>query len=565
VINIDATVASAKRTDSAATRKQGGPLLEVLRGLLAEGRGDDVVALVSQLVDQNAELTIRASALEQRLAQIAARFKTSEAVSKAQLVLFLDALTRGELEEAIDPVDPRPGANGALRDASGIDEGQGDEPKTRPPRKQPASRRVAPPNLPRIENPILVPAAERPCPRCGNDRVCIGHDTTEVIELVPAHVIVRQDKREKLACESCDGELVRAPSGDKVVPGGKLGIALVSDLLVNKYSDGLPLHRQKQRFARLGLDLPVSTLADQVTWVTDLLRPVWRAAIAEVIASKVMHLDATGLPVLDRDAPSGKRYGSLWGYVGDNLGEHVAAYVYTSTGKKLGQKPGEMGPEDILGLRSGFTVADASNLFDASFRSPELIECGCNMHARRYYIKALDAGDTRAALPLAAYKRLYEIEDEIRDRDPDAKLAERHARSRPVWDQLVAWAHTHQPYEPPSAGLGAAIRYQLNHHVALGRFLESGLVPIDNGVVERLHIRTALTRKNYLFAGSDAGGERAAIAYTVLACCRLVDVNPVEYLGDVLPRLTGRIRLRDLPDVLPARWKARRAMAPPAT
>jgi hypothetical protein len=108
-----------------------------------------------------------------------------------------------------------------------------------------------------------------------------------------------------------------------------------------------------------------------------------------------------------------------------------------------GKKPGEMAPETILALREGYTVADASNVFDASFqRNPKLIECGCNMHARRYYVKALDAGDQRAALPLAAYKRLYEIEEEIRQCDPDAKLAVRQAQSKPVFNELVAWAKT---------------------------------------------------------------------------------------------------------------------------
>src|SRR5262249_46384834 len=128
-------------------------------------------------------------------------------------------------------------------------------------------------------------------------------------------------------------------------------------------------------------------------------------------------------------------------------------------------------------------------------------------------------------------------------------------RSKPIFDELVAWGETHQRYEPPTSKLGEAIRYLLNHHVALGRFLESGLVPIDNGAVERLHVRAALTRKNFLFAGSDAGGERGAVAYTILGCCRIAEVNPVEYLSDVLPRLAHRIRLVDLPGLLPARWK----------
>jgi transposase len=334
------------------------------------------------------------------------------------------------------------------------------------------------------------------------------------------------------------------------VASGRLGARLVSELLVDKYSDGLPLHRQKERFARMGLDLPVSTLADQVTWATDLLRPLWRAAIADVLASKVMHLDATGLPVLDREVAGGKRLGMLWGYVG---GSNVAAYVYTATGSAKGQREGEIGPADMLALRTGYTVADASNLFDASFKRPGLIECGCNMHARRYFVKALDAGDTRAALPLAAYKKLYEIEEEIRDFEPAAKLAARVEQSRPVFEELGAWCRIYQPHEPPASRLGVATRYFLNHELALARFLEASDVPPDNGIVERLHVRAALTRKNFLFAGSDAGGDRAAIAFTILSCCRLARVNAVDYLADVLPRLARRIRICDVPAMLPGR------------
>jgi hypothetical protein len=183
------------------------------------------------------------------------------------------------------------------------------------------------------------------------------------------------------------------------------------------------------------------------------------------------------------------------------------------------------------------------------------------MHARRYFVKALDAGDKRAALPLAAYKKLYAIEDEIRDRNSDDKLVERRARSKPVWDELVAWCQVHKKHEQPSSPVGVALRYFTNHQVALARFLEYGCVPPDNGIVERLHVRTALTRKNFLFAGADSGGERAAIAYTILGSCRLAGVDPLEYLRDVLPRMTGKVRLLDLPALLPSRWAAARATA----
>ena len=543
----------AKATKASKTKagagEHRGEIVDVVRALLAEGRGEEVLGVVTQLVARNSEL-------ERRLAQLLSRAHKNEGLSSAQLLLFLNDLAEGKVanDEGDANSDARTDANDKLRTASGIDEAATAESETEP-QRQPPVRKPPPASWPRIDNPIEVPAQERRCPRCGGERTCIGHDVTEVIELVPAQLVVRRDMREKLACPGCEGEIVRAPLGDKVVAGGRLGSRLVSELVVDKYSDGLPLHRQKERFARMGLDISVSTLADQVTWATDLLRPLWRAAMAQVLVAKVMHLDATGLPVLDREAEGGKRLGTLWGYVGDR---DVALYLYTSTGKKNAQRPHELGPEDMLALRSGFAVADASNLFDTSFKRDDLVECGCNMHARRYFVKALDAGDTRAALPLAAYKKLYEVEGEIAAADHAEKLAARQARSRPVFEELVSWCKVYQPHEPPTSAMGAAIRYLLNHRLALGRFLGAGEVPVDNGIVERLHVRAALTRKNFLFAGSDAGGERAAIAFTILGCCRLVGVNPVNYLADVLPRLSRRVRIRTLPDLLPAAWRAAR-------
>ncbi len=523
--------------------------MEMLKVLLSEGRTDEVLALVSKLVARNTEL-------ERRLAEMMSRGKKNEGVSSAQLLLMLDAL-------AAEPSEDTARADAQLLAASGIDQKRSAPPETEPPTRARPLRRPLPAHLRRIDNPIPVPDKERPCPICAAPRTCIGHDVTEVIELVPAEVVVRVDRREKLACEVCEGELVRAPPGDKPVAGGSVGTTLVAQVLVDKYRDGLPLHRQKQRFERMGLSLPVSTLADQVTWGTELLRPLWEVALAQVLAAPVMHLDGTSLPVLDRASPRGIRLGSLWGYVGVEASVQTALYLYASTGKKQGQREGELGPEDVLKRRTGYTVADASGLFDAAFLRGGPIECGCNMHARRYFTKALDAGDTRAALPLAAFKKLYEVEADVRALEPEAKRFARQARSKPVYDELVAWCRTRQSLEPPASGMGKAINYLLNHREALQRFLDDGVIPIDNGAVERLHVRAALTRKNFLFAGSDAGGERAAITYTVLGSCQLADVNPLEYLADVLPRLARRLRRVDVPALMPAAWKAQRSATPP--
>jgi hypothetical protein len=244
-------------------------------------------------------------------------------------------------------------------------------------------------------------------------------------------------------------------------------------------------------------------------------------------------------------------------------------YLYTSSGKKLGQRPGEMGPENFLALRTGYVVADASNLFDASFQSEVRIEVGCNMHARRYFVKALDANDARAAAPIAAFKALYDIESTVKDATPEQRREARQTRSKPVYDELVAWCQQYQPGEPPSSSLAKAIQYLLNHHVALTRFLDDGRLPIDNGLIERIHRVPAVTRRNFLFAGSHAGAERAAIAYSIIATCDLLDLSPVHYLADVLPRLArGVFTNAELAELTPAAWKKIRApvdVAPPQT
>jgi len=521
--------------------QQRGPVLAMLRQLLESGQDEEVLALVRQLLARNEEL-------ERRLG---GRMKANEGVSSAQLRMLLDEVQAGA-DEARQQADEK------LRAQSGIDGAGTEGLETEEPPRRPPLRKRAPPRLRRIPNVLQVPAAERPCPQCGVERTCIGHDVTEVVELIPAEVVVRVDSREKLACAACDGQHVRAPAGDKVVPAGRFGTTLVATLVAEKYRDGLPLNRQRERFERLGLPVSNSTLADQVTWATDCMRPLWRCAMSTVLRAGVMHLDGTTLPVLDDKAAGNIKLGSLWGYVGVDGEESTALYLYCSTGKAKGQRPEEMGPEDMLALREGFTVADASSLFDAGFKRHGITECGCNMHGRRYFTKALDAGDARAALPLAAWKRLYEVEAEVRGREAAAVLEARQQRSRPVYEELLAWARVHQPHEPPSSLMGKALQYLLNHQVALTRFLEDGRIPIDNGAVERLHVRTAMTRKNFLFAGSDAGGERAAIAYTVLGCCALADVNPVEYLADVLPKLSRRLRLADVPALMPAAWKRTR-------
>lgn len=522
-----------------ATRESRGPLFEMLGKLLVERRDEHVVKLFAQVLARNGEL-------EKRLAKRRlGADNESEGISSAQLDLFLAALK----EEADATLKE---ANEKLVDAAKPPEKPAAEPK--PPR-QPALRRPIPDGLRRVENIIPVPEADRPCPFCGKDRVCIGHDVTLVIELLPAEVIVREDKRELIACvPACkdESELKRAPLGDKVISGGIYGSTLVATMLVRKYDHGMPLHRIREEVLRYGLDIPSASASDQIQWATDLLRPLWHQLQHDILQSKVMQLDPTSIPVRDKDHGFGIQLGSLCAYVGD---AELVAYLYSSTGKKNGQRAGELGPEDFLAMRKGLTMADASNAFDKSFARPGLIEIGCNTHGRRGFVKALEIGDTRAAIPIAAFKRLYEIEEEAANLTCEERTAMRREKSRPLYNELIAWCKLYRPLEPPKTPLHRACAYILNHQIALMRFVDDGLIPIDNTLVERLHRRPATGQRSFLFVGSHAGGERAAIAYSILGTCRLIGLNPVPYLGDVLPNLARGVELEDMHTFMPKAWK----------
>lgn len=530
-------------------------MLTVLDALLEQGDKSAVKELFSKLI------TTYNRQLKEALLKKRDSVK-NEGVSTDQLA-FLFAQLQQIVGQSAEIADAK------LKDAAQNEASREAKEAKKPPR-QPPRRREIPAHLPVVVNPIAVPDSERACEVCGIERVCIGHDTTRIIDIEPARVIVREDKREKLACKNCEAEIVRAPVGDKVVVGGGYGSRLVADLVVGKFDDGLPLERQRQRYGRLGFSMPSSTIGDQITWATDLLSPVARGLLEAVLESDNMHLDGTSLPVLDRDSPNGIKTGALWGYVGVNVDKQtgkelaVAAYLYNCTGKKNGQREDELGPEEVLALRrrrgKENVIADASGLFDASFIVPGLKEVGCNMHGRRYYQKALEGNDLRAALPIAAYKKIYDIEEEIRGKPPDERLEARQTRSLRVYTELLLWCETYQPNEPPKSLLGQAIGYMLNHRIALTRFLHDGTLPIDNGIVERLHRRPAMGRRAFLFAGSDKGAERAAIAYSVLGTCRLLAINPLEYLSDVLPKLARGISIKnDLPALMPAAWARARS------
>lgn len=548
-------MASTRTSASASTfdeRVLSGQVLEVVGTLLGDvAQRAEVLGIIAKLVARNEEL-------ERLLTGLRDAENHHERISRAQLALFVAEAAKVAAESELRSAD----AALSQQAQPTIDEKTAAEAakKAETPVRQPRGPRELPANLATVANPIAVAPETRACPQCKAERTSMGHDCTPVIELKPAEVFVRMDLRERLVCKACDGGQSRAEVGDKVVDGGLYGSTLVASLVVDKYEDGLALHRGRARLLRLGLDMAVSTMADQVRWASELLEPLWRYSCDRVLAADVMHLDATRLPTLVKSL--GRAYnGTLWGMVGRTGSERIAAFMYASTGKARGQRrddEGELiewGPLDILEKRKGPVVVDAAGLFDAAFKRPTLYEIGCNMHARRYFVKALESGDTRAAHAIRAFKALYIIEESVRGKPPDAVLEARQTRSSSIYSALLAWATAYKGREPPSSRLGRALAYLTNHARALERFLSDGRLPIDNGEVERLHRRPALLRMNSLFAGSHEGGERAAVVLSLLGSCRFAGVDPTAYLGDVLPRLHRR-GTHDLDALMPAAWLA---------
>ncbi|MEO1334844.1 MAG: IS66 family transposase [Myxococcota bacterium] len=483
-------------------------------------------------------------------------FKTTEKVSDAQLLLFLEKAA--EDHPAVPPEPPNkdepprpPTLNEELKKLVDEERKRRSTEKTKPPPRRPR-KKPFPDALKRVDNIIPVPHEQRPCPKCGAERRCLGHEVSEVLELEPAKVFVRRDRRETLTCDTCETpQITRAPRGDRVVEGGRFGLRIVAQMLVDKFRDGLPLQRQRERYRRLGVDLSVSTLADQIGWGAELLKPLWRALQREALRADILHLDATGLPFFDQVTKGGKKrkkIGALWGYVGDDA---TALYLFAPSGHATFEDRNIIGPADFLGLRTGLTVADAASVFDKAFERDDIIECGCNIHARRYFGRALDNGDARAAIAIAAYKALYKIEDEARDLTPSERLIIRQQRSAPIFMKMVEWAESIKDAEPPASKLGRALTYLTNQQEPLGRFLKDGRIPPDNNVVERLHVRAALTRKNFLWAGSHRGAISASIAFSIIGTCILCDIEPLEYLSTVMPILVRGVIEKDVGRLLP--------------
>ncbi len=401
-----------------------------------------------------------------------------------------------------------------------------------PPKEPPAKpvRRPLPAHLPREDVVHETPCI---CPACGGALRRLGEDVSEMIEYLPGRYQVIRHVRPKLSCAACQ-KIVQAPAPSRPIARGLAGPSFLAHVLVSKYADHLPLYRQSQIYAREGLDLDRSTLADWVGGASALLEPLVASLGRYVMGAKKLHGDDTPVPVLCPGRGTTKQ-GRLWTYVRDDrpaASTEPAAVLFRYSPDRKGERP-----KAHLASFTGVLQADAYAGFDRLY-GERIQEAACWAHVRRkfYEIHVAHASPI-AAETLDRIGRLYGIEAEIRGRPPDERVAVRKSRAGPELEALRGWLQMTLTKLSQKSELALAIRYALSRWTALTRYRDDGRLEIDNNAAERSLRAVALGRKNWLFAGSDDGGERAAVIFSLLGTAKLNDLDPEGYLRYVLERI----------------------------
>jgi transposase len=392
------------------------------------------------------------------------------------------------------------------------------------------------------------------CPACGGAMARLGEDVTEVLDYVPGHFQVIRHVRPKYACAACDA-ITQAPAPALPTPRGRASPATLAHLLVAKYVDHLPLYRQGEIYAREGLDLDRSTLCDWVAQAAWLLDPLAAAIRRHVFAAEKIHGDDTTVPVL---APGlGRtRTGRLWVYVRDDrpfAGDAAPAAAYFYSPDRGGAHPAAH-----LASFTGLLQADGYAGFEALYHPARgkpgpIIEVACWAHCRRKFFDVWEATKSPAAREaLDRIAAIYAIEAKAQFAPAAERVAHR-TETAPLLDAFFAWANAALARLSAKSALAEAFHYTIKRRVALSRFLTDGRLEVDNNIAENAMRAIALGRKNYLFAGSDAGGSRAAAIYTIVQTAKLNGVNPEAYLTDVLTRIAEGHPINRINELMP--WR----------
>jgi len=428
-----------------------------------------------------------------------------------------------------------------------------EEKATRRGQCQPHGRRQPARQLRHEQRRYELTAAERLCPECGAERLEIGVDTTKQYDYKPGEVFVIEHQRVKYACKCCAGHVAVAPKPAQPVERGLPGAGLLAQILVDKYLDHLPLNRSEGRFARLGVTLPRSTMCDWMAACALLLTPLWQCLKELVLQSKVLHTDDTTVPVRD-ETRSQHRYGRLWDYIGAAAHPGVV-FDYTVTHARDG-------PATFLKDFRGFLQADAYGAYDGIYTGSAgtIIEVGCWAHARQKFAAA-DSSDPERVLAAKAWiRKLYDVEDEAKELPAAERLRLRQDKSVPLLESFRRWLLLQREQVLPKSPIAAAINYVLNQWQALERYTTDGDLDIANNVSERMLKLIGMGRINWLFLGSDKGGETAAVLFSFTATCKHLGIDTFAYLRDVLERLPTHPAER-LAELLPHWQAARQATA----
>jgi transposase len=413
------------------------------------------------------------------------------------------------------------------------------------------ARRPLPDHLPRERVMHPAPCV---CGKCGGARLRkLGEIVTETLECEPRRWKVVQHVRETMTCRDCES-ITETPAPSHPIARGRAGPHLLALVLASKYGNHLPLNRQSEIYAREGVNIDVSTLADWVGACAASLEPVIGRIRAHVLSAERIHADDTTVPILAKGKTA---TGRLWTYVREDrpfCGVDPPAAAFFASRDRAGAHP-----ERHLAGFSGIMQADAYAGFNglyASTRKPgPIVEASCWSHARRKLFDLAKVAKAPIAIDaVARIDALFAIEREINGKPAAERLAIRQERLRPLVDDLQVWLIAQRVKLSPRSDLAKAITYSLKRWGALTRFLDDGRICMTNNAAERALRGVALGRANWTFAGSDRGAERAAALYTLITTCKLNGIDPQAYLADVLARLPDH-PARRIDDLMPWRWQ----------
>lgn len=501
---------------------------------------------------------LRAFALEQsrKLADVmAAKGEADAEIERLQSIV--DAFMRhrfGARSEQLDPDQLQLGLEDvetALGQARAARDAAIGKPSSDRPRK--ANRGSLPAHLERIEQVVDVEEVDgiRACPCCGGALHQIGEDVAERLDVVPITFRVLVTRRPRYGCRSCESAIVQAPTPARIVEGGIPTEALIAQVLVAKYADHLPLYRQAQIYARQGIQLDRSTLADWVGRAAWYLRPLRDHILERLRRSERLFADETTAPVLDPGRGRTKT-GQLWAYARDDRpwgGDTppMVAYVYAADRK------GERA-EAHLGDFAGILQVDGYGGYTAlAKRRQQIVLAFCWAHVRRKFYELADNSPVAIEV-LQRIAALYKIEDDARGASAEQRQQIRQERSRVIIGDLRIYLETKSRQVSAKAKLGEAIRYALTRWAGLSRFLDDGRVDLDSNAVERSIRPLALNRKNALFAGSDEGGDNWAVIATLIENCKLSGINPHTWLTQALGKLANGHPANSVGELMP--WTA---------